>query len=228
MAGYTLKQLKRKSYEEIQEAFERTMKEIETFMPMYKEVEGKDKDVEGSNKRKRAALEQESSKKQKMDEDSETAKLKQLMKVVQDDEIALDAIPLATKPPTIVDLNIVKEGKKSYYLIIRADGQSRRYITFAYMLKGFDREDLETLWALMKKKYGANRPEGYYERVLYGDLKTMFDPHVEDEVWKLQHEYKEVNIKFRGGLLGIKGFLLLFKITAIIIQVTAADADYMD
>ncbi|GKA20353.1 hypothetical protein Tco_0700342, partial [Tanacetum coccineum] len=120
MAGYTLKQLKGKSYKEIQEAFERTMKEIETFVPMDKEVERQDKDAKGSNKREGATLDQESSKKLKMDEDSETAELKQLMKVVQDEEIAIDAIPLATKPPTIVDLKIVTEGKKSYYLIIRA------------------------------------------------------------------------------------------------------------
>ncbi|GKD76845.1 hypothetical protein Tco_1339466 [Tanacetum coccineum] len=117
------------------------------------------------------------------------------MKVVQDEEIAMDVISLATKPPTIVDLKIVKEGKKRYYVIIRIDGQSRRYLTFTYMRKEFDREDLETLWALMKKKYGANRPEGDYERVLYGDLKTMFDPHVEDEVWKLQQEYKVLSWK---------------------------------
>ncbi|GJV98863.1 putative ribonuclease H-like domain-containing protein [Tanacetum coccineum] len=30
-------------------------------------------------------------------------------------------------------------------------------------------------------KYGANRPDGDYEIVIYGDLKTMFDLYVEDE-----------------------------------------------
>ncbi|GJX12631.1 hypothetical protein Tco_0204389 [Tanacetum coccineum] len=48
------------------------------------------------------------------------------MKVVQEEEIAIDAIPLATKPPTIVDWKIVTEGKKIFYLIIRANGQSKR------------------------------------------------------------------------------------------------------
>ncbi|GJV69792.1 reverse transcriptase domain-containing protein [Tanacetum coccineum] len=37
-------------------------------------------------------------------------------------EVAIDAIPLATKPPTIVDWKIHKDGKKNYYQIIRADG----------------------------------------------------------------------------------------------------------
>ncbi|GJV87579.1 hypothetical protein Tco_1531517 [Tanacetum coccineum] len=57
----------------------------------------KDKDFKGMN------FDAESSKKLNMDEVSETTKLKLLMKVVQDEEIAIDAIPLATKPPTIVD-----------------------------------------------------------------------------------------------------------------------------
>nr|GEZ28528.1 hypothetical protein [Tanacetum cinerariifolium] len=43
-------------------------------------------------------------------------------------------------------------------------------------------EDVETLWKLVKAKYGLTRPEEDYDRVLWGDLKVMFDPHVEDEV----------------------------------------------
>ncbi|GJT37115.1 hypothetical protein Tco_0936980 [Tanacetum coccineum] len=41
---------------------------------------------------------------QKVDDDQEAAKLKELMKIVPDEEeVAVDAIPLATKPPSIVD-----------------------------------------------------------------------------------------------------------------------------
>ncbi|GJS25077.1 hypothetical protein Tco_0453709 [Tanacetum coccineum] len=37
------------------------------------------------------------------------------MKIVSDEkEVAIDAIPLATKPPSIVDWKIHKEGKKNY------------------------------------------------------------------------------------------------------------------
>ncbi|GJV88689.1 hypothetical protein Tco_1532627 [Tanacetum coccineum] len=39
-----------------------------------------------------------------------------------EEEVAIDAIPLATKPPTIVNWKIHKEGKKNYYQIIRVDG----------------------------------------------------------------------------------------------------------
>ncbi|GJR71802.1 hypothetical protein Tco_0084167 [Tanacetum coccineum] len=82
------------------------------------------------------------------------------MNVIPDEEeIAVDAIPLATKPPSIVDWKIVKEAKISYDQIIRAYGSSRR-------------------------------PEEGYKRVLWGNLKTMFEHHVEDAVWKNLRESK--------------------------------------
>ncbi|GJU15221.1 hypothetical protein Tco_1143187 [Tanacetum coccineum] len=71
-------------------------------------------------------LEQESSKKQKVEEDKETSKLQSIIEIVYDEEeVSIDAIPLATKPPTIVYWKIHKEGKNSYYQIIRADGSSK-------------------------------------------------------------------------------------------------------
>ncbi|GKA80095.1 hypothetical protein Tco_0786691 [Tanacetum coccineum] len=96
------------------------------------------------------------------------------MEVIPDEEeVAVDAIPLATKPPSIVDWKIHKEGKKIYYLIIRVDGSSKMYLVCSHMLKSFDREDLETLYKLVKAKYGSTRPVEDLDLVLYGDLKTI-------------------------------------------------------
>ncbi|GKD85729.1 hypothetical protein Tco_1356883, partial [Tanacetum coccineum] len=65
-------------------------------------------------------------KKKKVDDDQESAKMKELMEIVPgEEEVAVDAIPFATKPPSIVDWKIVKEGKISYYQTIRADGNSK-------------------------------------------------------------------------------------------------------
>ncbi|GJW87473.1 hypothetical protein Tco_0162813 [Tanacetum coccineum] len=44
-----------------------------------------------------------------------------------------------------------------------------------------DREDMETLWKLVKAKHGNTRPEEAYERVLWGDLKVMFEPDIESD-----------------------------------------------
>ncbi|GJT48641.1 hypothetical protein Tco_0974798 [Tanacetum coccineum] len=60
--------------------------------------------IEGSSKRAGEELEQKSIKKQKIDKDKETAELQSLMQVISDEEeVAIDVVPSATKPPTIVD-----------------------------------------------------------------------------------------------------------------------------
>ncbi|GJY42632.1 hypothetical protein Tco_0430845 [Tanacetum coccineum] len=87
---------------------------------------------ESCSKRAGTELEQESIKKQKVDEDKETAKLQRLIEVVPDKEkVAIDAIPLATKTPSIIDYKIHKEGKKTYYQIIKADGSSKIFLNFS-------------------------------------------------------------------------------------------------
>ncbi|GJU25257.1 hypothetical protein Tco_1163878 [Tanacetum coccineum] len=113
--------------------------------------------------------------------------LQSLTEVIPDEEeVAINVIPLATKSSSIVDWKIHKEGKKSYYQIIRADGKSQMYRFFSQMLKSFSREDLEDLYKLVKAKYKSTRPVEDLDLVLWNDLKTMFEPNVEDEVWKLQ------------------------------------------
>ncbi|GKC04619.1 hypothetical protein Tco_0996229, partial [Tanacetum coccineum] len=82
------------------------------------------------------------------------------------------------KPPNIVDWKIYKEGRKSYYQIMRADGKSQMYIAFSQMLKSFDKEDLEDLYKLVKAKYESKRLVEDLDLLLWGDLKTMFEPHI--------------------------------------------------
>ncbi|GJY75459.1 hypothetical protein Tco_0480575 [Tanacetum coccineum] len=71
---------------------------------------------ESSLKRVGDELEQEKAKKQKIDDDQEEAKMKKLMEIVPgEEEVAVNVIPLATKPPSIVDWKIVKEGNISFF-----------------------------------------------------------------------------------------------------------------
>ncbi|GJS92291.1 hypothetical protein Tco_0774927 [Tanacetum coccineum] len=136
MEGWKHKDLKSKDFDSIKELFDKAFKRVNMFVDYRTDL------VEA-----------------KVDDDQEAAKIKELMKIIPDEEeVAIDAIPLATKPPTIVDWKIHKEGKKNYYQIIRADGSSKMYLVFSHMLKSFDREDFETLWKLVKAKYGSTRP----------------------------------------------------------------------
>ncbi|GKF31631.1 hypothetical protein Tco_0101429 [Tanacetum coccineum] len=67
--------------------------------------------------------------------DLDEEEMKKHMEIVQDEEeISIEAIPLATKPPMIVEYKIVKEGQKGLYQLIRADGSSKRYSSMIRML----------------------------------------------------------------------------------------------
>ncbi|GJS49244.1 hypothetical protein Tco_0599365 [Tanacetum coccineum] len=107
MEGWKHKDLKSKDFDSIKELFDKAFKRVNMFVDYRTDL------VEGSSKRAGDELEQEVTKKQKVDDVQETAKvddnqeaakIKELMKIIPDEEeVALDAIPLATKPPTIVD-----------------------------------------------------------------------------------------------------------------------------
>ncbi|GJV31977.1 hypothetical protein Tco_1392377 [Tanacetum coccineum] len=128
MEGYKLKDLKLKEFDYIQEMFDRAFKRVNTFEDFRTEL------VEGKEKRAGTELVQEITKKQKVEDDKETAELKQLMEIIPDEEeVAIDAIPLAVKPPKIVDWKIYKKGRKSYYQIMRADENSQMYMVFSQM-----------------------------------------------------------------------------------------------
>ncbi|GJS08188.1 hypothetical protein Tco_0364984 [Tanacetum coccineum] len=214
IGGYTYKQLKGKSFDEIQKLFDKERKRVNTFVAMGSEVqeskeqkeEGREETAKGSRKkllgRKRVEKEQQkgSSKKQKVEEEKESdevdevdeAELKKLLVIKNDEDIAIDAIPLATKLPVIIDYKLHKEGMLVHYQLIRADESSKRYSLMIRMLQGIDKEDLEALWRIVKEKYDDTRPDNEFERVLR-NLKIQ-----------------KMNIKFRGGLLGLKrlhGFL---------------------
>ncbi|GJW84920.1 hypothetical protein Tco_0158065 [Tanacetum coccineum] len=152
MEGYKLKDLKSKGFDYIQEMFDRAFKRVNTFEDFRTEL------VDGKEKRAGTKLAHEITKKQKVEDDKETAELKKLMEVIPDEEeVTIDVIPLVVKSPSIVDWKIHKKERKSYYQIIRADGKSQMYMIFSYMLKSFDREDLVDLYKLIKAKYESTR-----------------------------------------------------------------------
>ncbi|GJX54866.1 hypothetical protein Tco_0284763 [Tanacetum coccineum] len=111
MARWKAKDLKNKSFATIQGLFDKAMKRVNTFVDMDTElVEGSKKRAEDSTKRAGTKLEQEVAKKQKIDDakvddDQEEAEMKKLMEIVLDEEeVTVDAIPLATKPPSILSM----------------------------------------------------------------------------------------------------------------------------
>nr|GEX84115.1 putative reverse transcriptase domain-containing protein [Tanacetum cinerariifolium] len=95
----------------------------------------------------------------KREKDVDKEEMKLYMRIVPDEDIVIDAIPLATKPSVIVEYKIVKEGKINTYHITRANGSTKRYTSMINLLENINREDLEALWKLVKDKHRNTRPE---------------------------------------------------------------------
>ncbi|GJV41871.1 hypothetical protein Tco_1420311 [Tanacetum coccineum] len=55
--------------------------------------------------------------------------------------------------------------------------------------------DEEDLYKLVKAKYESTKPVEDLDLLLWGDLKTMFEPHIEDAVWRNQQAYKVLDWK---------------------------------
>ncbi|GKD29425.1 hypothetical protein Tco_1240203, partial [Tanacetum coccineum] len=80
--------------------------------------------------------------------------------------------------------------------------KSNIYMSFGVMVKDFTREDLIELYRLVMQKYGTNRPEDAYDRVLLSDLKTMFDPPLnEDVIWSLPLQQKMVSWRYKVSIV---------------------------
>nr|GEU73069.1 hypothetical protein [Tanacetum cinerariifolium] len=103
-----------------------------------------------------------------------------------DDDVYTEATLLASKIP-IVDFKIHFERNKPYSKIIRADGNHMLFLSFSTLLKNFNREDLESLWKLVKERFEKTEPKNYSDDYLLKTLKTMFEqPDVEASVWRDQ------------------------------------------
>ncbi|GJV10718.1 hypothetical protein Tco_1352259 [Tanacetum coccineum] len=171
----------RKSYFVAQKAIANTFTSIKT--------EDKERESElaaGSSKRPRAEYDEEhdeeSVKKQKLEENNaEKEELRACLDIVLGDEIAMNFESLATKYPIIDWKTHILTENMMYYQIIRADGSSKNYKIFSEMLNDFDKHDVVDLHRLVQERYETTNPEGY-DLLLWGDLKTLFEPCEEDEV----------------------------------------------
>ncbi|GJX02804.1 hypothetical protein Tco_0188720 [Tanacetum coccineum] len=175
-AGYKKSYFKGMKYKEIRPIFKKVWDQTHTFVPMDSEDKEKDSENKGSRKkslaRKRAGEKQskESTKRQKIKDDVEKEELKAYLDLVLREEFAMEIESLATK----------------------ADRSFKNYKIFSEMLDDFDRQDVLDLHRLVKARYMTSSPEGY-DLMLWGDLKILFEPDEEDEVWRNQHEYNLIS-----------------------------------
>ncbi|GJS17021.1 hypothetical protein Tco_0411493 [Tanacetum coccineum] len=53
-------------------------------------------------------------------------------------------------------------------------------------LQKFNRDDLDKLWSLVKERFSSTDPTDDKERTLWVELKRLFEPDIDDILWKLQ------------------------------------------
>nr|GEW62884.1 hypothetical protein [Tanacetum cinerariifolium] len=134
-------------------------------------------------------------KRKKMDEEVE--ELKRHLQIVpnEDDDVYIEATPLARKVP-VVDYQIIKLNNNPYYKIIRADDTHQLYVSFLSLLRNFDREDLEALWSLVKERFSTSKPKSFFDDFLLVTLVAMFEkPDIHAQIWKNQ---RSVHGKVKG------------------------------
>nr|GEU58036.1 uncharacterized mitochondrial protein AtMg00810-like [Tanacetum cinerariifolium] len=145
--------------------------------------------------------------------DDDTVELKRCLEIVHgDDDVAIEATPLSSKSSTIVDYKIYREGKKSYFKIIRVDGNLQNYLTFGTMFKNFNREELEVLRSIVKESVWIHPPDE--DKDLIKKLKDLRDKH--------QVYGKIVRFKGLHEVTIAKLVLLVYKVVAVFNKVNAA------
>ncbi|GJR36035.1 hypothetical protein Tco_1211719 [Tanacetum coccineum] len=167
--GYSIKQLKSPSFKEVKEIFETTMRRIHSFMPMDSELE--------VQRLKRAGQEvlEEPAKRQKIREASGSGEEQstEKEKEVSEEELQKLLVIVPVEEVYIKALQIFED-----------------------ILKRFDRDDLEKLWDLVKKRFRSTEPTVDKEKVLWVELKRLFKPDDDDTLWKLQR-YMHDPLKWR-------------------------------
>ncbi|GJS00814.1 hypothetical protein Tco_0317322 [Tanacetum coccineum] len=165
--------------------------------------------MKGSRKkslaRKRAGEKQseESTKRQKIEDDVEKEELKAYLDLVPREEFAMKIESLATKYPIVDWKTHVLTENFMYYQIFRADGSSKNYKIFSEMLDDFDRQDVLDLHRLVKARYMTSSPEGY-DLMLWGDLKILFEPDEEEENCHSHDDREEVSTYSRNAIKDVK------------------------
>nr|GEW54387.1 putative ribonuclease H-like domain-containing protein [Tanacetum cinerariifolium] len=185
--GFRLDYFKGMSYDDIRPIFEAKFNSNIKFLLKSKEQieEEENRALESINE----TPAQKAAKRRRLnEEDKDVEEIKQHLEIVpdEDNDVYTEATSLARKV-LVVDYQITQLNNKPRYKIIRADGTYQLYVSFITLLKNFDREDIESLWSIVKERFSTSKPNNYSDDYLLTTLRAMFGrPDGQDQVWKSQ------------------------------------------
>ncbi|GJX36767.1 ribonuclease H-like domain-containing protein [Tanacetum coccineum] len=168
--GYSIKQLKSLSFEQVKEIFKATMRRVQSFVPMDSELEVQRLKRAGQEvsekpvKRQKIGEASGSGKEHSAEKEKELSQedLQQMMMVVLVEEVYVEALHVKY---LIINWEIYSEETRRYWRIISVGNHTEAYQTF---------DDIST------------NPTDDKERTLWVELKRLFEPDTDDILWKLQ------------------------------------------
>ncbi|GJX58990.1 putative ribonuclease H-like domain-containing protein [Tanacetum coccineum] len=221
---WKLTQLKKLSFEEVKEEFDKLVKQIESFAPISFEA------TKASLKRFGEELQTKTPKRLKEDKDDEAKddestkksgkRRKQMARkgmhtsVDKNDsedsdevgeqeesttgtETPINPVPVAMKTPSVATYKIIKQGEKGVYQIVREDGTDIVYINFGAMMKSISRDDLTELYRIVMNRYGMDGPEDKLEKGFWKCLRIMFEePLSTDSIWSELGQQKIISWRY--------------------------------
>nr|GEY32613.1 retrovirus-related Pol polyprotein from transposon TNT 1-94 [Tanacetum cinerariifolium] len=191
----------KKLHEEINKDYEEFDENMRFLFKSREEMEEEDQEIIKSINETHA---HKAAKRRKLSEEAQEAEdLRKRLEVVEDedDDVFVEATQLASKV-SVVDYKIVLIDNKPRFKIIRADETHQFYISFATLLKNFDREDLENLWRIVKDRFSTSKPTNFSDEYLLLTLKKMFEePDGQDAIWRNQKRVHGLALVKRWKLL---------------------------
>nr|GEV37544.1 reverse transcriptase domain-containing protein [Tanacetum cinerariifolium] len=210
VAGFKMDYFKGMSYDDIRPIFEAKFNINVAFLQNIKEHIKEEESR--ALKRLNETLAEKAAKRQKLDEEVE--ELKRHLQIVpnEEDDVYTEATPLARKV-LVVDYEIINQNNKPYYKIKRADDTHQLYLSFLTLLKNFDREDLESLWSLVKERFATTKPKNFSDDFLLVTLGAIKSQELETVgiMWCADNQIYNNTADFvsreKGDILLLEAFL---------------------
>nr|GEV01527.1 hypothetical protein [Tanacetum cinerariifolium] len=201
--GFKLDYFKGKSYDDIRLIFKAKFNTNIEFLLKSKEKieEEESRALESINE----TSAQKAAKKRRLNqEDKDVEEIKQHLEIMPDE-----------------DDDIILLNNKPRYKIIKVDGTHQQYASFITVLKNFDRDDLETLWSIVKERFSTLKPNNFSDEYLLTIIRTMFGrPNGQDNVWKSQRSvHCQAMVKIWKLLTSCGVHIISFTTTQLILLV---------
>ncbi|GJT07938.1 putative ribonuclease H-like domain-containing protein [Tanacetum coccineum] len=155
--SHTLQQLRGYSFDEINNLLEIKMRRVHTFVPIKSEIERVVPELAAGSSKRDAEEEL----------DQESSKRK---KAGESSELA--------KEPKDKEEELSQEELQQMMIIVPKQGMNVEALQ--------TKDGLVMLWSLVKERFNSTKPTDDKEREIWVEMKRLFEPDTDDELWKLQ------------------------------------------